>query len=60
MLGLVAEIALSDATYAYDKLYTYAIPPELHKTAAAGCRVLVPFGKGNSKKQGMIFRIKEF
>jgi len=59
MLGLVAEIALNDATYAYDKLYTYAVPVDLHKKANAGCRVIVPFGKGNSKKQGIIFRIKE-
>ena len=59
MLGLVAEVALSDASYAYDKLYTYAIPPELHKAVKAGQRVLIPFGKGNSKKQGMVFHIKE-
>ena len=55
MLGLVAEIALEGASFAYDKLYTYAVPPELQKKALAGCRVLVPFGKGNSKKQGIIF-----
>jgi len=59
MLGLVAEIALSGATYAFDKLYTYAVPTELHKKAVAGCRVLIPFGRGNTKKQGIIFRIKE-
>lgn len=58
MLGLVAKIALQGATLCYDKLYTYAIPPELHAKAKAGCRVLVPFGKGNIKKQGMIFDIE--
>ena len=55
MLGLVAEIALDGATFAYDKLYTYAVPTELHKCSLVGSRVLVPFGKGNSKKQGIIF-----
>ena len=59
MLGLIAEIALDGATYAFDKLYTYSIPPQFHETALAGCRVLVPFGRGNTKKQGIIFRIKE-
>lgn len=59
MLGLVAEIALEGTNFAYDKLYTYAVPPELQKKALVGCRVLIPFGKGNSKKQGIIFYIKE-
>ena len=51
-----AEIALEGAALAYDKLYTYLLPPEI-QGAAAGCRVLVPFGRGNTKKQGMIFRV---
>ncbi len=58
MKGPVAEIALEGATFAFDKLYTYAIPPELHSAAKAGCRAFVPFGRGNTKRQGMIFRIK--
>lgn len=59
MKGLIAEVALDGATFAFDKLYTYAIPCELHKKAVAGCRVTVPFGRGNTKKQGIIFSIKE-
>ena len=57
MNGLIAEVALKGATFAFDKLYTYAIPPELHSKAVAGCRVTVPFGRSNSKKQGIIFRV---
>ncbi len=59
MKGLTAEIALQGTSFAFDILYTYAIPPEMQGVALAGCRVLVPFGKGNIKKQGIIFRIKE-
>ncbi len=59
MSGLVALIALKDATLAFDKLYTYAVPPELHTKAEAGKRVLVPFGNGNIKKQGIIFSLKQ-
>ncbi|MGI6279153.1 MAG: replication restart helicase PriA [Acutalibacteraceae bacterium] len=55
MQGLVARIALQGATAAFDKLYTYIIPPDLSSKAQAGCRVLVPFGKGNLKREGMIF-----
>ena len=58
MEGLTAQIALDGAAFAFDRLYSYIIPPELQKEAAAGMRVTVPFGKGNLKKQGMIFRIE--
>ena len=59
MKGTVALVALQGATLAFDKLYTYIIPPDLLGKAQKGCRVLVPFGKGNIKKQGMIFGISE-
>ncbi len=55
MKGTVAKIALQDATYAFDKLYSYAVPSNL--PLQIGERVLVPFGKGNIKKQGMVFEI---
>ena len=59
MKGLVAKVALNGATFAFDKLYTYAIPPELHTKVKSGMRVLVPFGKANIKKQGMVFEVLE-
>ena len=55
MVGLAAQIALDGAAFAFDKLYTYAVPPEMHKSLKTGCRVTVPFGGGNTKKQGMVF-----
>ncbi len=59
MKGLVAEIALKGTTFAFDKLYTYAVPPELYDKVRSGIRATVPFGKGNITKQGMIFRVLE-
>ncbi len=59
MRGKVCKVALQGATLAFDKLYTYALPPELSFKAKEGCRVLVPFGRGNTKKQGIIFEIFE-
>lgn len=58
MTGPVAQIALDGAAFAFDRLYSYIIPPELQEKANVGMRVTVPFGKGNLKKQGMIFRIE--
>ena len=58
MTGLVAKVALSGATLYFDKLYTYAIPTQYHSVLKAGSRVLVPFGNGNIKKQGMVFSVE--
>ncbi len=58
MTGLVAKVALSGATLYFDRLYTYAIPTQYHSVLKEGSRVLVPFGNGNIKKQGMVFQIE--
>ena len=55
MKGTVAKVALQGTTSAYDKLYSYKVPENF--PLKAGCRVLVPFGKGNLKKQAMVFEI---
>lgn len=52
-----AEIVLDGATDAYDKRYTYLVPDTLKSTALPGCRVTVPFGRANIKKQGMILSL---
>lgn len=54
MYRLVAEVVIDGAAGSFDKCYTYAISDDLSKKAKAGCRVTIPFGKGNIKKQGMI------
>lgn len=59
MTGLVARIALQGTTFAFDKLYTYAVPQEMYEKAQKGIRVLVPFGRGNIKKQGIIFSLEQ-
>ena len=59
MKAPVALVALENTTFAFDKLYTYAIPPEFHSKALVGCRGLVPFGRGNVKKQCIIFKVQE-
>lgn len=53
----VAKIAVEQTAFYFDKLFEYLIPASLHETAAVGSRVLVPFGKGNRKRQGIIIEI---
>ncbi len=59
MYNQVAEVVIDGAAGSFDKCYTYAIPKHLSDFAKAGCRVLIPFGKGNIKKQGMILNVFE-
>ena len=53
----LAKIAVEAATYAIDKPYTYLIPEEM--PLSVGCRVLVPFGKGNRVSEGMVLELTE-
>jgi len=53
----VAKIAVSAATYHIDKPYDYLIPSSLSQQAVAGMRVLVPFGIGNKKSEGVILSV---
>ncbi|MBO4734370.1 MAG: primosomal protein N', partial [Clostridia bacterium] len=55
----VALVALDGAAGSYDKLYSYSIPRELLSAAIPGCRVSVPFGKGNKERIGMIFSLAD-
>lgn len=61
MLGkyLVAKVAVSYTAYSFDTEYSYAVPSTFSSAAKPGCRVIVPFGKGNRRRIGFITRIYE-
>lgn len=48
------SVALENTAYYFDKLYDYALPESLENKAKTGMRVLVPFGRGNKQRQGII------
>lgn len=54
----VCGVAVSAATYAIDKLYDYSIPESFVSAVKVGCRVLVPFGRGNKKVEGMVLVLR--
>lgn len=54
----VASVVLEGATGSFDKQYDYLIPEKLLPLTAAGQRVIIPFGRSNLKKQGMILSVK--
>ena len=55
MCHKVVSIAIDGATGSFDRLYSYLVPESLFEKAVEGCRVTIPFGRGDSKRQGMIF-----
>ena len=55
----IAKIAVDKAAFYFDKLYDYFIPEEYNDTICAGSRVLVPFGAGNRKRQGVVLAVEE-
>ena len=52
-----AKVAVENTAYDFDRLFDYQIPVEYGGMACPGCRVLVPFGRGNRKRQGVIFEV---
>ncbi|MBE5039786.1 primosomal protein N' [Oscillospiraceae bacterium DSM 107454] len=56
---MIANIALTDARHAVDKLFDYLIPPELERVAKPGMRVLVPFGVRNTAVEGLILSVSQ-
>lgn len=54
----IVKVAVEHIVYRLDKLYDYVLPRELTEEVALGCRVLVPFGAGNKKRQGIVMQIE--
>ncbi len=55
-MGKVVCVAIDGAVGSFDKLYSYLVPDELFSLAVPGCRVTVPFGRSNRKRQGIILK----
>ena len=54
-----ARVAIEKSTVRFDKLFDYAVPEELAERLQPGCRVIVPFGRGNQKMQALVFTLTE-
>ena len=55
----VAKVAVLAATFAFDRPYTYKIPQPLTETLRPGCRVMVPFSRGNRPCEGMVLALDQ-
>lgn len=57
-MSLIAEIAVSGTLYSFDMLFSYTVPQNMRKVQC-GCRVLVPFGKGDSRRIGVVMKLAD-
>lgn len=56
-MSFLAQVAVENTVYHFDKLFTYRVPEELIRRVSPGVRVTVPFGAGNRERVGMVFAL---
>ena len=56
---VLAKVALAAAAYAIDRPYDYLVPPALAGRVLPGVRVLVPFGRGNKRTEGIVLALSD-
>ena len=52
-------VAVSNATFHFDKLYTYAVMTDQQEAVRLGSMVLVPFGRGSKARMGVVLACDE-
>ena len=58
MTDFIVGVAVENTAYSFDKIFDYSADSSLGDSLSIGKRVLVPFGSGNRKRQGMIMYLK--
>lgn len=56
---IIAGVAVEGTVYHFDKIFDYAVKVEDRILLRPGCRVKVPFARGNHSRQGMVMYVKE-
>lgn len=57
--NLIAKVAVEKAAFSFDREFDYLVPKRLKDDCTQGKRVLVPFGRGNSRRQGIVTELVE-
>lgn len=57
MSVLVARVVVDKTLYSFDMLFDYVVPTYLQRKIAEGKRLLVPFGRGNKKRQALVMEL---
>lgn len=59
MTDFIASVAVENTTYSFDRIFDYAVGEEFAGQIEIGKRVIVPFGRGNRKRQAIVFKLKK-
>ncbi|MDY3792430.1 MAG: primosomal protein N' [Oscillospiraceae bacterium] len=54
MNGLSVQVGVSGTSFAFDQAYSYSVPDHLAEKAVPGVRVIVPFGRSDRRRVGII------
>ena len=57
--SVVAGVVIEKTVYCFDKPFDYSVPSEFVDVCKPGCRVTVPFGRGNTKRQGVVLYLSD-
>lgn len=57
MNRLIATVAVENTFFSSGEDYDYYVPCELEKIIKCGTRVTVPFGRGNTKRHGIVVKL---
>ncbi|NCC86971.1 MAG: primosomal protein N' [Clostridia bacterium] len=55
----IASVAVENVAYHFDKAYDYIVPDELSEIVQRGSRVMVSFGNGTAKRQGIVMDLSQ-
>lgn len=55
----VVKVAVDNTFFSFDTDYSYAVSEELASKAIPGCEVIVPFGRANAKRNGIIVELSD-
>ena len=56
---MIARVAVENTTYAFDREFSYLVPSHMQQELSPGCRVLVPFGRANRSRQGLVLELEQ-
>ncbi len=59
MSEIIAKVAVENTAYSFDEAFDYAIPDILLSEVKAGSMVLVPFGRSNQRRQGIVYALRK-
>ena len=56
---MIARVVVENAAYSFDTEFSYQVPQTMQGDLRPGCRVLVPFGRANRTRQGLVLALEE-